>query len=126
MKIRKPITALVAVTAALLGAAAAAEPLPKAATAQAARCTAVIRPLVRDAGTTLIRHTITAVRTVGARREFTIESAVYGAASPEGRSFVSRCLAERWGDGAELKSVQPVPFSPGTAVRTVARHNAGP
>ena len=126
MKIRKPAAHLFALSAAMFAATAASDPLPSAATAPAGRCTAVIREMVRDEGTTLIRHTITDVRTVGARREFTIESAVYGAGSPLGRSFVSRCLAERWGDGAELKSVRPVPVGQRPAAQTVARGSASP
>jgi hypothetical protein len=86
-----------------------ADPLPKAAGAQAGRCVAVIRAAVRGEGTTLIRHTITAIRTRGVHREFIIESAVYGSAGSDAQAFVSRCLAERWGDGADLKWVRPVP-----------------
>jgi len=86
-----------------------AEPLPSAAAKQADRCIAVIRARVQVPGTTRIRHTITDIRTVGARREFMVASAVYGSSGQDGQSFVSRCLAERWGDGAELKWVRPVP-----------------
>ena len=106
MNIRTSIVLLVAAMAALAAGNAAAEPLPNAAHAQASRCVAVVREAVRDSGTTRILHTITDIRTVGARREFIIESAVYGSASPDGRSFKSRCLADRWGEGAELKWVR--------------------
>jgi hypothetical protein len=123
MNIRKPATAtaVIGLSAALFAAAATADPLPRAATVQAGRCTAVIRATVRDERTTLIRHTITGVRTVGARREFTIESAVYGPARPEGRSFVSLCRAERWGEGAELSWVRPVLAGTGPVAQMVAR-----
>ncbi len=109
MNIRKPISALAALTLATLAASSAtADPLPKAAGVQAGRCVAVIRELVREEGTTRIRHTITGVRTRGGSREFIIESAVYGPGGSDPREYVSRCLAERWGDGTDLKWVRPV------------------
>ena len=106
MNIRKPFATLTLATFAV--SAAAADPLPKAAGAQAGRCVAVIRELVRDEGTPRIHHTITDVKTRGGRRDFIIESAVYGSAGSDAQAYVSRCLAERWGDGTELKWVRPV------------------
>lgn len=108
MSTRKPLARLAALGITALGAGVAAgDPLPVAAAAQADRCVAVVRAAVGDAQTTLIRHTITDIRTAGARREFTIQSAVYESGAGEARSFTSRCLAERWGDGAELEWVRP-------------------
>lgn len=101
-----PATAMVLATA-LFAAGASADPLPRAAKEQAARCVATVRAAVVATGTVRIRHTITGIRTVGARRAFDIESVVYGADEPAGRAFVSRCLAERWGEGAELAFVRP-------------------
>jgi len=106
MNIRTAVALLATLPASLLAGPAAAEPLPKAANTQAGRCVAVVRAAVSEEGTIRILHTITDIRTVGARREFIIESAVYGPTSPEGRPFRSRCLAERWGEGVELKWVR--------------------
>ncbi|MDH5254983.1 MAG: hypothetical protein OEW72_03620 [Gammaproteobacteria bacterium] len=109
MNIRKPVATLATLTLATLVASAAfADPLPRAASAQAERCVGVIRAKVRDGETTLIRHTVTAIGTRGARREFLIESTVYGAAGSDAQGYISRCLAQRWGDGAELQWLRPV------------------
>jgi len=98
---------------ALFATAATAEPLPRVANEQAARCVTAVRAAVLSTGTFRIQHTITDIRTIGAQRAFVIESVVYAADEPAGRSFVSRCLAQRWGDGAELawvrKSDGPAP-----------------
>lgn len=95
-----------AALAALAATAAVADPLPHAAAEQAGRCVAAVRTAVLEGDTTRIRHTITGTRTVGVRREFIIESAVFGRHAPAARAFTSRCLAERWGAGAELVSVR--------------------
>lgn len=109
MNIRKPIATLATLTlVTLVASAALADPLPKAASVQAERCVGVIRAKLRDGETTLIRHTVTAIGTPGSRREFLIESIVYGAAGSDAQAYVSRCLAERWGDGAKLEWLRPV------------------
>jgi len=105
-----PATAML-LAAALVAPGAGAEPLPRAAHEQAARCVATVRAAVLATGTYRIRHTVTDIRTTGMRRAFVIESVVYGADSPDGRAFVSRCLAQRWGQGAELAWVRPAPVS---------------
>jgi hypothetical protein len=111
MNIRNTIASLITLTLATLAAsAAAADPLPRAASAQAARCAGVVRAQVLNEDTTLIRHDVTVIGTRGARREFIIESTVYGAAGSDARAYISRCLAERWGDGAELQWLRPAAF----------------
>lgn len=96
-----------AVLLATLAGTAVAEPLPAAAHDQAARCVAAVRAVVRDDLTVRLRHVITSVRTIGARRAFEIESSAWAANAREPRPFVSRCFAERWGDGVELAWVRP-------------------
>jgi hypothetical protein len=93
---------------AALAGPAPAEPLPPAARDQAARCVAAVRAVIRDDMTVRLRHVITSVRTIGARRAFDIESSAWASAGAP-RPFVSRCFAERWGDGVELAWVRPAP-----------------
>jgi hypothetical protein len=110
---------ILAILATLAATTAVAEPLPGAARDQAGRCTAAVRDAVVADGTVRIHHTITDIRTVGARRAFVIETAVFERGEAAARPFVARCLADRWGDGVELRWLRPA-GAPAAAVPVYA------
>ncbi len=79
------------------------EPVPRLIGDEVARCVNVVRDTLVTSRTTNLHHTITRIEVKGNRRAFTISSAVYEDSDLPSRQVTSRCLAERWGDGAELE-----------------------
>jgi len=82
-------------------------PVPDIYRAQAQRCAAAIRDALPAVAGGEWRHAITVMEKRGSRRAFTFESIVTRSSDGSTQGFQARCLAERWGDGTELRWVRP-------------------
>lgn len=93
------------------GAAVAADaktgPVPGMYQAQAQRCANLIREAVPRAEPGTLRHTITSYKDLGNRRQFTIQSELDHGSNAAAEEYTARCMADRWGTGAELVWLRP-------------------